>query len=168
MIDRAANFVKKVVEPTANAVAALGVVVLGAMVLMLIVSVIMRKAFNAPMKGVFELSEFGMVMVTFLFLSAQYFKPDSMVMDTFVEMFPKTVKRINNAVIFLLDVVILAITSWQLFAYGLKVQDGKQVSKILEIPVYPFVYLGAVCTLLLMLVFAMKFLFSLNEFGRGD
>jgi TRAP-type C4-dicarboxylate transport system permease small subunit len=91
-----------------------------------------------------------------------------MVMDTFVEMFPKTVKRINNAVIFLLDVAMLAITSWQLFAYGLKVQDGKQVSKILEIPVYPFVYLGAVCTLLLMLVFAMKFLFSLNEFGRGD
>ena len=36
------------------------------MVLMLIVSVIMRKAFNAPMKGVFEMSEFGMVMITFL------------------------------------------------------------------------------------------------------
>jgi TRAP-type C4-dicarboxylate transport system permease small subunit len=166
MIDRAANFVKKVIEPVANVVATVGVVVLGAMVLMLIVSVIMRKAFNAPMKGVFELSEFGMVMITFLFLSAQYFKPDTMVMDTFVEMFPKTVKRINNAFIFLLDVGTLAITSWQLFAYGLKVQDGKQVSKILEMPVYPFVYLGAVCTLLLTLVFAMKFLFSLNEFGR--
>jgi TRAP-type C4-dicarboxylate transport system permease small subunit len=166
MIDRAANFVKKVIEPVANAVAVVGVVVLGAMVLMLIVSVIMRKAFNAPMKGVFELSEFGMVMITFLFLSAQYFKPDTMVMDTFVEMFPKTVKRINNAFIFLLDVGTLAITSWQLFAYGLKVQDGKQVSKILEMPVYPFVYLGAVCTLLLTLVFAMKFIFSLNGFGR--
>jgi TRAP-type C4-dicarboxylate transport system permease small subunit len=136
------------------------------MVLMLIVSVVMRKAFNAPMKGVFELSEFGMVTVTFLFVSAQYFKPDSMVMDTFVEMFPKTVKRINNAFIFLLDVAILAITSWQLFAYGLKVQEGRQDSKILEIPVYPFVYLGAVCMLLLTLVFAMKFLFALNEFGR--
>lgn len=166
MIDRAANFVKRVIEPTANAAASVGVVVLGAMILMLIVSVIMRKAFNAPMKGVFELSEFGMVMITFLFVSAQYFKPDSMVMDTFTEMFPKTVKRINNAFIFLLDVAILAITSWELYAYGLKVQNGKQVSKILEIPLYPFVYLGAVCMLLLTLVFAMKFLFSLNEFGR--
>jgi TRAP-type C4-dicarboxylate transport system permease small subunit len=166
MIDRAANFVKKVIEPVANGAAAVGAVVLGTMVLMLIVSVVMRKEFNAPFKGVFELSEFGMVMITFLFVSAQYFKPDSMVMDTFVELFPKTVKRINNAVIFLLDVAILAITSWQLFAYGLRVQDGKQVSKILEIPVYPFVYLGAVCTLLLTLVFAMKFLFALNEFGR--
>jgi TRAP-type C4-dicarboxylate transport system permease small subunit len=167
MIERAANVFKKVTEPAANVAAAAGVVVLGAMILMLIVSVIMRKAFNAPMKGVFELSEFGMVMITFLFLSAQYFKPDSMVMDTFVEMFPKTVKLINNAFILLLDVGTLAITSWQLFAYGVKVQDGRQVSKILEIPLYPFVYLGAVCTLLLTLVFAMKFLFSLNEFGRG-
>jgi len=166
MIERAANFVKKVIEPVTNIVAAAGVVVLGAMVLMLIVSVIMRKAFNAPMKGVFELSEFGMVMISFLFVSAQYVKPDSMVMDTFVEMFPKTVKRINNAFIFLLDVGTLAITSWQLYAYAVRVQAGKQVSKILEIPVYPVVYLGAVCTLLLTLVFAMKFLFALNEFGR--
>ena len=136
------------------------------MVLMLIVSVIMRKAFNAPMKGVFELSEFGMVMITFLFVSAQYFKPDSMVMDTFTEMFPKTVRRINNAFIFLLDVGMLGITSWQLFAYASKVQAGKQVSKILEIPIYPFVYLGAVCMLLLTLVFGMKFFFELTKFGR--
>jgi TRAP-type C4-dicarboxylate transport system permease small subunit len=166
MIERAANFVKKITEPAANIAAAAGVVVLGAMVLMLIVSVIMRKALNTPMKGVFELSEFGMVMITFLFVSAQYFKPDSMVMDTFVEMFPKTMKVINNAFILLLDVGTLAVTSWQLFAYGLKVQGGRQVSKILEIPLYPFVYLGAVCTLLLTLVFAMKFLFELNKVGR--
>jgi len=165
MIDRAANFVKKVIEPVANIAAAVGVVVLGAMVLMLIVSVIMRKAFNAPMKGVFELSEFGMVMITFLFVSAQYLKPDSMVMDTFVEMFPKTVKLINNAFMFLLDVAILAILSWQLFAYGLKMQQMGQVSKLLEMPIHPFAYLGALCTLLLTLVFAMKFLFALNEFG---
>jgi len=45
------------------------------MVVMLIVSVIMRKAFNAPMKGIFEMTEFGMVMITFLCMSAQYFKP---------------------------------------------------------------------------------------------
>jgi TRAP-type C4-dicarboxylate transport system permease small subunit len=166
MIGRAANFVRKVIEPVTNGAAAAGAVVLGAMVLMLIVSVIMRKAFNAPFKGVFELSEFGMVMITFLFVSAQYFKPDSMVMDTFTERFPKALKLMNNAFIFLLDVAVLAITSWQLFAYGLKVQTGKQVSKILEIPIYPFAYLGAVCTLLLALVFAMKFLFELNKFGR--
>ena len=166
MIQKAANAVKKVVEPVSNAAATAGVVVLGLMVLMLIISVIMRKAFNAPMKGVFELSEFAMVMITFLFVSAQYFKPDSMVMDTFVEKFPKTVKRINNAFIFLLDVGTLAITSWQLYTYAARVQAARQVSKILEIPVYPFAYLGALCTLLLTLVFVMKFLFSLNEFRR--
>src|SRR5512137_1364610 len=111
MIEKGANYLKRIVEPVANAAATVGVFVLGVMVLMLIISVIMRKAFNAPMKGVFELSEFGMVMITFLFISAQYFKPDSMVMDTFTEKFPKTVKRVNNAFIFLLDVGTLAITA---------------------------------------------------------
>ena len=166
MIDRAANFVKKVIEPTVNAAAAAGAVVLGAMVVMLIVSVIMRKAFNAPMKGVFEMTEFGMVMITFLCISAQYFKPDAMVMETFLEMLPKKMQVIINIFIFLLDAAILGILSWQLFVYGLRVQRMGQVSKILEIPLPPFPYLGAACILLLTLVFMMKFLFALNKFGR--
>ena len=94
MIGRLANSLKRVVEPTATWAAALGAVTLGVMVVMLIVSVIMRKAFNAPMKGVFEMTEFGMVMITFLCMSAQYFKPDAMVMETFVEMLPKKMQVI--------------------------------------------------------------------------
>jgi TRAP-type C4-dicarboxylate transport system permease small subunit len=166
MIGRFANSLKRVVEPTATWAAAIGAVTLGVMVVMLLVSVIMRKAFNTPMKGIFEMTEFGMVMITFLCMSAQYFKPDAMVMETFVEMLPKKMQAMINSFIFLLDAAILAILSWQLFAYALKVQRMGQVSKILEIPLPPFPYLGAACMLLLTLVFTMKFLFSLNKFGR--
>jgi TRAP-type C4-dicarboxylate transport system permease small subunit len=166
MIGRLANALKRVVEPTANWAAAIGAVTLGVMVVMLIISVILRKVFNAPMKGIFEMTEFGMVLITFLCMSAQYFKPDAMVMETFVEMLPKKMQVIINSSMFLLDAAILAILSWQLFAYGAKVQRMGQVSKILEIPLSPFPYLGAACVLLLALVFTMKFLFSLNEFGR--
>jgi TRAP-type C4-dicarboxylate transport system permease small subunit len=166
MIGRLANLFKRVVEPIATWAAALGAVTLGVMVVMLIVSVIMRKALNAPMKGIFEMTEFGMVMITFLCMSAQYFKPDAMVMETFVEMLPKRIQVTINSFMFLLDAAILGILSWQLFVYGLKVQRMGQVSKILEIPLSPFPYLGAACMLLLTLVFIMKFLFSLNEFGR--
>ena len=167
MIGRLANSLKRVVEPTVTWAAALGAVTLGVMVVMLIVSVVMRKALNAPMKGIFEMTEFGMVLITFLCMSAQYFKPDAMVMETFVEMLPKTMQAIINAFMFLLDATILGILSWQLFVYGLRVQKMGQVSKILEIPLPPFPYLGAACMLLLTLVFTMKFLFSLNEFGRA-
>jgi len=166
MIVRLANSLKRVVEPTVTWVAALGAVTLGVMVVMLIVSVIMRKALNAPMKGIFEMTEFGMVLITFLCMSAQYFKPDAMVMETFVEMLPKRLQAMINSFIFLLDAAILGILSWQLFVYGLRVQKMGQVSKILEIPVPPFAYLGAACMLLLTLVFMMKFLFSLTVFGR--
>lgn len=166
MIGRLANSLKRVVEPTVNWAAALGAVTLGVMVVLLIVSVIMRKALNAPMKGIFEMTEFGMVLITFLCMSAQYFKPDAMVMETFVEMLPKRVQMMITSLMFLLDAAILGILSWQLFVYGLRVQRMGQVSKILEIPLPPFPYLGAACMLLLTLVFTMKFLFSLSEFGR--
>jgi len=48
---------------------------LGVMVVMLIVSVIMRKAFNGADEGCIEMTEFGMVMITFLCMSAQYLSP---------------------------------------------------------------------------------------------
>lgn len=167
MIGRWANALKRVIEPTVNWAAAIGAVTLGVMVVLLIISVIMRKAFNAPMKGIFEMTEFGMVMITFLCMSAQYFKPDAMVMETFVEMLPKKLQVMINALMFLLDAAILGILSWQLLVYGMRVQRMGQVSKILEIPLPPFPYLGAACMLLLTLVFAMKFLFELNKLGRN-
>ena len=166
MIDRVSDSLKRIVEPIANWAATLGAITLGVMVVMLVVSVIMRKALNAPMKGIFEMTEFGMVMITFLCMSAQYFKPDAMVMETFVEMLPKKTQAIINSFIFLLDAAVLGILSWQLLVYGWRVQRMGQVSKILEIPLAPFPYLSAACMLLLTLVFTMKFFFSLQEHGR--
>jgi hypothetical protein len=84
MIERAAHRVRKVVEPASRILNYIGIAALMLMVSMLIYSVIMRKFF-VPMKGALELSEFGMVLVTFLFISANYFKADQMTMDTFVE-----------------------------------------------------------------------------------
>ena len=168
MIDRTANFIKKALEPVAKAISAVGAVVLGLMIFMLIISVILRKAFNTNLTGVFELTEYGMVMITFMCMSAQYFKPDSMVMDTFIEKFPKKGRAINDSIVFLIDIIILALLAWQLFVYGFNTFESAQVSKLLEIPVYPFAWLGALCTLLLTLIFIMKFLFALRDIGGKE
>ena len=138
MIGKLANSLKRVVEPTATWAAAIGAVTLGVMVVMLLVSVILRKAFNAPMKGIFEMTEFGMVLITFLCMSAQYFKPDAMVMETFVEMLPKKMQAMINSFIFLLDAAILAILSWQLFAYVLRCSGWGRYPRYWKYPCRPF------------------------------
>ena len=161
MIEKAANSLKKILEPTSKALAGIGAVTLGLMVFMLIISVIMRKAFNENFTGVFELSEFGMVIITFASLTIAYFGHDAMVMDTFVEMMPKKVKKINNVIVFVLDIVILVILAWQLFVYGISKIEGGEVSKLLEIPVWPFAFISGICIIVIALIYLMKLLFEI-------
>ena len=119
------------------------------------------------MKGVIELAEFGMVLVTFLFISANYFKADQMTMDTFVEKLPRKGRLIIGAFVHLVNFVILGIMSWQLFGYGMNVQEMGQVSINLQIPIYPFIYIAAACSVVLTAVYIVHFLNSLVEISEA-
>ena len=169
MIERMAYFVKRVIEPTSRTLNNIGIVVLGLMVLMLIYSVVMRKAFT-PMKGALELSEFGMVLVTFLFMSANYLRADQMTMDTFIEKLPKKARYIIDTIVHFMGFVILGLMTWQLFIQAMRVQGMSQQSVVLQLPVFPFIYVAAICGIVLTVVYVMHFLNSLmkvNETWRA-
>ena len=168
MINSVASFVKKFVEPTTSILAKIGIVAFILLVAMLIYSVIARKV-GYPMKGVIELSEFGMALVTFLFMAANYFKADQMTMDSFVEKVPKKGRYIIEAFVHLVNFIILGLMSWRLFAYGIMVQSMGQTSVNLQIPVPPFIYIAATCSVVLTAVYLHHFLNSLikmNEIWR--
>jgi TRAP-type C4-dicarboxylate transport system permease small subunit len=160
LISKVASSVKKVVEPVANTLDKIGTVVFILMVCMLVYSVIVRKA-GYPLKGVMELSEFGMVLVTFLFMSANYFKSDQMTMDTFVEKLPKKGCHIIGAFVHLVNFVILGLMSWRLFLQGSIVQGMGQTSTILAFPIFPFIYIAGACSVVLTAVYILHFLNSL-------
>ncbi len=168
MINSMASSVKKFVGRVTGILAKIGIVAFILLVVMLIYSVIARKA-GYPLKGVIELSEFGMALVTFLFMSENYFKADQMTMDTFVEKVPKKGRTIIGTFVHLVNLVILSLMSWQLFAYGIMVQGMGQTSVNLRIPVPPFIYMAAICGVVLTAVYFVHFLnslFKINEAWR--
>jgi TRAP-type C4-dicarboxylate transport system permease small subunit len=160
LINSAASSAKKFVGTVTGNFAKIGIGAFVLLVGILIYSVIARKA-GYPLKGVIELSEFGMALVTFLFMSENYFKADQMTMDTFVEKVPKKGRTIINAFVHLVNFIILGLMSWQLFAYGIMVQGMGQTSVNLRIPVPPFIFIAAACSVLLTAVYLVHFLNSL-------
>lgn len=166
MINRVASSVKKFIEPITNILDKIGTVVFILLVGMLIYSVIVRKA-GYPLKGVMELSEFGMVLVTFLFMAANYFKADQMTMDTFVEKVPKKGRTIIGAFVHLVNFVILGLMSWRLFLQGSIVQGMGQTSTILAVPIYPFIYVAGACSVVLAAVYILHFLNSLIKVSES-
>jgi TRAP-type transport system small permease protein len=157
----AASF-QKVVAPVTKVLDKIGIVAFILLFCMLIYSVIARKL-GYPLKGVIELSEFGMALVIFSFMAANYFKADQMTMDTFVEKLPSRVRHIIGSFVHLTNFIILGIMTWQMFSYGSVVQTMDQTSVNLRIPISPFVYFAAVCCVALTAVYIVHFLNSVAE-----
>ena len=166
MINSVASSVKKFVGTVTSNFAKIGIGAFVLLVGILIYSVIARKA-GYPLKGVIELSEFGMALVTFLFMSENYFKADQMTMDTFVEKLPKKGRTIIGAFVHLVNFVILGLVSWQLFEYGIMVQSMGQTSVNLRIPVPPFIFMAAACGIVLTAVYFVHFLSSLVKINEA-
>jgi TRAP-type C4-dicarboxylate transport system permease small subunit len=166
MINKIASYTKKIIEPVSRILENIGIVVFILMVCMLIFSIIVRKI-GYPLKGVMELSEFGMVLVTFLFMSANYFHADQMVMDTFVDKVPKKGREIIGALVHLINFIILGLMSWRLFVQASIVQSMGQTSTILSIPISPFIYIAGACSVVLTAVYILHFLNSLIKIGEA-
>jgi TRAP-type transport system small permease protein len=163
---RTANRFNKFMTPLSTWAAYLGATVLGLLVLMLMYSIIARRAFNAPLKGSMELTELALGLITFFVLAYDSLRGESMIVEIIIDRFPRQFKAVVGAVIHFLSFAILGVLCWQLIVQGIRVHDFHQTTVILSIPVYPFLYIGALGTFLLALVYLMHFFYSLDKVRR--
>jgi TRAP-type C4-dicarboxylate transport system permease small subunit len=147
-------------------VAYFGAAVLGLLVLMLIYSIVARRAFNVPLKGSMELTELALCLITFFLLAYDSLKGESMVVEIITDRFPEQLRAVIGAIIHFLSTAILGVLSWQLVVQGLRVYGFHQTTVILSIPVFPFLYVAALGTFLLTLVYLKHFLYSLGKARR--
>ena len=161
-MERAAASLRKFLEVVTRWMDAVGVVALILMALMLVYSVIMRKFFS-PMNGAGELSEYGLVLTVFFCMAGNYLRHDAMCMDTYCEMLPRKGRWGVEVFVQLINVAILAVVTWRLFAQAVSVQSKGQHSTILAIPTFPFVYIAARCCVVLTLVYVVYLLEAITK-----
>jgi len=160
---RAASYLEKLLSPISTWFSYVGATVLGGLVIMLVVSIIARRVFNSPLKGPFELTELSLVAITFCLLAFDNLRHESMVIEVLVKRFPARSRDILRAIIHFLATAMLGVLSWQLIVQAIRVQGFHQTTRILAIPIYPFVYLAAFAILLLTVVYLRHFLVSLDK-----
>lgn len=161
-----ASGLNKVLEPLGTYAAYIGAAVLGLLVLMLIYSIIARRAINIPLKGSMELTELALGIITFFTLAYDSLKGESMVVELITDRFPRRCQDIIGTVIRFFSTGILGILSWQLIVQGMRLYGYHQTTSVLSIPLYPFLYIAAFGTSLLTVVYLMHFLSSLEKAWR--
>jgi TRAP-type transport system small permease protein len=166
-IGKIADTVRRIMTPVVTWSAYAGAAVLGLMVLMLIYTIIARRAFEAPLKGSLVLTALALGVITFLIVAYDSLKGESMIVEILIDRFPARVKSIIGVIIHFLSVAILGMLCWQLLVQTIKFFNYHQTTATLAIPIYPFLALAAFGILLLTLVYVMHFFESLAKLRKN-
>lgn len=151
------------VSPITSVLANISIVVIVLVVLFVVVDVLLRRLFNAPITGATELSELAFSMIVFLPLAWCALKDGHVELTFVVNKLPKTTRSGIEAVMMFLTTIILGLMSWQILVQGTKLQASHAVTSVLEIPTPPFLYLATFGSIMLALAFLIKFIRSLSN-----
>ena len=160
---RAAQAINRTIEPINRYIAYLGAGMLGLLVLMLMYSIIGRRLLGAPLRGSFELTELFLVAITFTVLAAECMGHEKMTVDIIANRFSRKIQDIIAPFIFALVLIILAVLTWQLIRQGIRLQGFHQTTRVIQIPIYPFLYLAAFGIITLIPVYLTRFLHALDK-----
>jgi TRAP-type C4-dicarboxylate transport system permease small subunit len=147
MFARTLQKINSVLYPIVKWVNYIGLAALAAMMFLTASDVSLRKLFNAPILGSYEIQGFLMViLVAFAvgYTVASHLSKKSQV----------AVEMVTNFVCFLL----YALICWRLYYHATTTFASGATSGALSIPEYPFVYVAAVGFTVLSLVFLVQFL----------
>ncbi len=158
-----AQVLNRKIEPINRYISYLGAGMLGLLVLMLMYSIIGRRLIGSPLKGSFELTELFLVAITFTVLAAECMGHEKMTVDILSKHLPRRIQDIVAPIIFALVIFMLVVLTWQLIKQGIRVQGFHQTTRVIQIPIYPFLYLAAFGIITLIPVYLVRFLFSLDR-----
>lgn len=143
-----------------------GSLVLFAMMMLTTVDVVRRYFFNNPITGALEISEYMVALVVFCFLGITQREKGHVAVDLVVAYLPSGTRRLIEAAVQFISLVLLAFMTWRTVVYGLETMEMGEYSSILQIPKAPFVFAVALGCLSMGLEMARDFLDTCR--GKGD
>lgn len=155
--------IKRGVGATSRGFAVISSIALIFMTLLTVLDVFLRALFDYPIHGALELIEFSLGIVVFLALAFCGVQNGHIVIDILVRRFPKPFRIAIGAVISLVSAAILGLIGYRMVFQAIRVHMMGQTSVILDIPVYPFILVGAFGIVLLALVYLLKSVLLFEE-----
>ena len=162
MIKRYNNIVNQINEKVKD----LSAIVLVIIMFIVVVNIILRVVFNAPIKGAYDLVIVLTTVIISLSLAYCAVKDGHVAVSLFIQRFSKRVQNIIDFIIGSIVIVSLLTISWHLVLHANTMRINEEVTNTIGIPYAPFIFLIAVGTAMLALVVFGK---VLNLFAKeGD
>lgn len=113
------------------------------MMLLTTIDVFLRYVFNKPILGGLELTQFMLVIVVFCSLPYTQFKKGHVSVDFVINLFPKSIQSFCHLMNLLIGFALLLLIAVMSCFRGFDAMKNHEISGILSIPVYPFIFVVA-------------------------
>lgn len=143
-----------------------GAGVLVVMMFLIVIDVLLRYFLNRPLKGVFELIEFMVAIVVCLGMAYTGVQKGHVAVELVVSRFSPRVQALIDSFNYLVSTMLFLLISWKSVVHAKVLWVSGLTSAILYVPVYPFVFVLALCSGLLGLVFLLHLIDSISRMIR--
>ena len=145
----------------------IGMVFVILMMLLTVVHGVGRYAFDSPIKGMVEMSQFMLVLVIFCLMPYTEIEKNHLIIGIIVDRLPQRGQAIMNSIMYIVSLLVLSVATWQSFERGIFMVGAKKTSMFLNIPVWPFYFVVCICWLVLMLAIAVNLIHYLRATRKG-
>jgi TRAP-type C4-dicarboxylate transport system permease small subunit len=143
-----------------------GSIALAVLMLLTVADVLGRYFLNRPAPGTFELTELFMVFIVFLALGLAQHHNEHISLDLAYTYFPSRLKKTTNVMIEVVNLVVMAAVTWQLWEYAVRMGEGHYTTAVLQVPIQPFVIVAIAGTTSYVLAILCDLSKSLEKFWR--
>ena len=130
----------KILKCLSNYLAYIGAFSLFAMMCLTMADVGARYLFNRPILGVFEITEFMVLVLIFSFLGYTQARKSHVSVDLFMRLFPDNLKSFIELFNHVACLAIMALIAWMGVDKAIELMEAGEASPNLNLPTYPFVF----------------------------
>jgi TRAP-type transport system small permease protein len=128
-----------------------------------------RYVLNSPIKGSIDFGELMMVVIVFCGIAYTALTKRHVRVDLVTSMAPPRIRKVLDSVAFFMSAGTYGLIAWQL---GIRAWENVffppgEITQLLYIPLAPFIFVGAIGSLMLSLEFSIDFFHALFQ-GAGE
>lgn len=166
MLPKLGNLLRRILFQVGHrSVVAAGLVLIS-LVLLIAVDVTLRRVFNSPLTFSYEIIGFGLVIVVWGSVLYSTIRERHISIDVLVSRLPAKTKQFFRVAFDFISAVVLLLIGWQSITYAIDLRYLQLVSSMLEIPIYPFVFIVALGAILAGLILLVNFVDSVRGEGK--
>ena len=160
---KVAALIRRVFFPISKGLSAVGAWALLGVTFLTTADIILRYLFARPIRGTYEVTEFMLCVLVFFGLAYTAANRGHVNVSLIVSRFPKRVRAIFDSATHLLSIGLILIMAWRGFVQAKIYWQQNLTSAILHVPVFPFLFVVAFGSAVLVIILLADFLEALGQ-----